>query len=150
MRQIVIMIKPLGEAFAKIKRLPRLPRLQADVMQYRQRAAYRKLWRNVVIAAVYEAGGPPKEPFEHAEITGIRSCTGVPPDRCNVWYSFKCLVDAVTPPRQEKRGRGVMHFGGIAIIEDDNPSVVRKEDYYSAQVSTKQEEGIYLRIREVA
>lgn len=147
---IVLSIPPLSKSFAKAHHMPRMPRTQADEMQWRLRSKYRKIWRDIVIANVYDAGGPPLEPFEHAEITGIRTSSEKPLDRCNTWYSFKCLIDALTPPKVVKRGRGLVYSGGVPVIIDDNPSVLVKEDYYTVKCDTKDEEHVWIEIREVS
>ncbi len=142
---LIIEIPQLPVNYAKQKQILRLPHLQADKMQIHQRSKYRKIWHDMVIAAVHDEGGPPPEPLKHAELVGIRYCMGEPPDRPNVWYSFKPLVDALTPPKIDKLLR---LSGGCAVLEDDNPSVLVLENYYSVRVRNLDEQRIVLSIEE--
>lgn len=115
-----------------------LPRLQADVMQRWQRTKYRRDWKTKIAWAVKLDGGPPPEPLQSAQIIGIRYCCGVPPDRQNVWYSFK-IIDGLLPVAK----------GGCGVIADDSPGVLDGgEDYYSVRVKTRKEQRITITVVE--
>lgn len=111
--------------------IPELPRLQADVMQKWARMAYRKKWHDLIHYALLEAGGPPKQPLDHAAITGVRYCCGIQPDWINVVYSFKPLVD------------GLIKAG---MIVDDNPSVLLEEHYSAVRVPHRVDQRVTLRV----
>lgn len=125
-----------------------LPTLQADKFVHNKaRSGYRKKWHTWMQTAMWINGtAPPPVPLKRCKILGIRYCVGVPPDRINVWYSFKTLVDACNELHYDKKGR---RYGLLGIIEDDSPSVVIEEDYYSERVKHKYEQRVTLTITEV-
>lgn len=125
---MILKIPQLDAGYAKKKGITRLPYLQADQFNRFKRANYRKIWAGMVKASVWDQGGPPRKPWKHVTVRGIRYCTGVPPDRPNVWYSFKPLIDALNE----------------FVIEDDNPSVIIEESYHSVRVEKKAQQRIVI------
>lgn len=111
------------------------------------REKHKKIWANRVIAAVFDAGGPPPKPLTRAKIEGIRYCIGNPPDVINVYSSFKCLVDALQVPHPEKP-KGCK-IGASVIVEDDPQTLIDGEIYRSVRVRTKAEQRITLSIEGV-
>jgi hypothetical protein len=100
---------------------PMLPKPQADVMQHRQRAPYRKRWHKLVVGEVLASGLRPARPWEQAAIACVRfSSTQI--DYSNLVYSFKPLVDGLIVPKP----RGI----AASVIVDDNPRVLRVEQYH--------------------
>ncbi len=89
-----------------------LPKTQADVMKRWARAKYRTFWHSRVREEVLCSGGPPPSPLLYAAVRGERHSSSRP-DRINVWYSFKAIVDGLN----------------LHVILDDNPGVIIHEDY---------------------
>jgi len=121
-----VTIDPLEPHVAKKLGVSQLPVLQADVMQRWTRKRYREVWAARTQLAIMCQTKAPAEPLKSAEITAIRFCTGTPPDWPNVVYSFKPIIDSLVG----------------WIIEDDNPSVLLSEKYYSVRVRTKAEQRL--------
>ena len=94
-----------------------LPELQADVMQKWTRSKYRKMWRERVYWAVRQAGGPPPKPLDCAGLYCKRYSSQLP-DRANLAYSFKPLVDALLKGKKKAN-----------VLVDDNPSILIVEEY---------------------
>ncbi len=109
-----------------------LPDTQADVQQLRTRSKYRKDWYERVYWEVYQKGKRPAEPLELAAIYGVRH-SSQQPDRINLWYSFKPLVD------------GLIRAG---VIKDDAPRYLASE-HYSWEWVPKGEAWVSLRVVEI-
>ena len=144
MNPLILNIPAIDANYAKRIKLGRLPRLQTDKMSPWGRKHHHDFWHKRVVEAVLEAGGAPGEPLRAAEIVGIRYCAGTPPDRINVWASFKCLVDALQAPGRRPKDCKI----GASVIVDDSPVTLVSEDYYSVRVATRAEERITLSIRD--
>ncbi len=107
-----------------------LPTLQGDVMQRWTRAKYRQGWYDKIAVAAH--GHIPRTPLTTAAVFGCRYSSREP-DRINLWYSFKPLLD------------GLIHAG---IIFDDNPGILMDEDY-SWQKAKPKSGSVSLRVQEL-
>ena len=116
-------------------RIPVLPEMQADVMEWRVRAKYRKDWHKRIWEAVLVSGGPPKKPLLFASCFGVRY-SSIEPDRINLWNGFKAPVDG-------------LHAKHAGVILDDSPQVLLEEGY-SWEKAAPGQGRILLVIRELA
>ncbi len=91
-----------------------LPTLQADVMQKWDRTKYRKEWHKRVWLAVRESGEKPREPWKTAGIVVVRHSALPEPDRDNLAYSAKVILD------------GLVKAG---VIADDAPANLEIQRY---------------------
>ncbi|GAG46251.1 unnamed protein product [marine sediment metagenome] len=112
----------------------RLPDTQADVVTWKQRSAERKLWHKEVYWEARQQHLIPKTPLTRVSVRGVRFSNKMP-DRCNLWYSFKAIVDGLT-----KAG----------IIADDNPWILLHEDYDWMFVKDNRQFGVRLVVEELA
>ena len=81
------------------------------------------------------AGPLPPAPLKRAQVIGVRYATGVIPDKINLYFSFKVLVD------------GLIHCG---VLHDDAPEFLcGGEDYLHVRVKTKAEQKCELSVVEV-
>lgn len=96
-----------------------LPSTQADVKQWRVRYDDRDKWHTRVWELVLESGNRPKEPWTEAGVICTRYSSGVEPDRQNLGYSFKALLDGLKLAR---------------VIADDKPEVLLIERYLFERV----------------
>lgn len=148
----VIHIPMLPPHVAKKRRVTKLPLLQADKFRdVHARNSYRKLWAEHTVLGQAKSCHSPSSPLKKANILGIRYSVGKPPDRINVWSSFKPIVDALQAPtwipgKMGKRGRWSI---GCSIIENDSPEVLVEEEYRSVRVPHLTEQRIEIHITEV-
>ena len=104
-----------------------LPGLQGGVAQKWTRARERGAWHLRVAELVLESRKRPKEPWSEAGVICTRYASGVEPDRQNLSYSFKAIVDGL------KRSW---------VIADDNPSVLLIERYEFERVEHRNEHKV--------
>lgn len=89
-------------------RFGELPALQPDTMSRFVKHRYRKHWHKYVAQLVMIERARPRDPLPHVEIRCMRHSSREP-DRDNLWYSFKPVVDG---------------FKRAGVILDDTPKVI--------------------------
>lgn len=120
-----------GKPYSLRIEIPILPSTQADVMQQKVRWAYRKKWHKRIADEIMIQHARPKELLTRVGIHGIRF-SSVQPDRINLWYSWKPLIDACI---------------GVIFV-DDSPKYILDEKYTWERAAPK-EGRVLLLIREI-
>ncbi len=113
--------------------IPELPRLQADVMQWRARAAYRRSWRKKVSELVQLEKLKPDKPLTQAAIV----CTRYSTRKCDyggLVYSFKPLLDSLVEN---------------LVLLDDSMEVLALEEYHLLPPD-RRGKGVEIIVRQLA
>lgn len=114
-----------------------LPHLQADTIRnYYVRNEYRKKWHRYVEQIALLERARPSEPLRFCGLHGIRYSSGQEPDRINLWYSFKAMVDGLIEGRS-------------AIIIDDSPKYVLEERYTFVKIKRNEQKRVSLLVYEL-